>query len=100
MNERSRITLAFALNLLLPGLGFHYSGTKHNVTRLRRLGLLTMIVFLFAFPIGVAILWSYARINYHFTLQELAAYLTVILVSAFLGASIEQKVSRSLNHEN
>lgn len=94
MNERSRIILAFAFNFLLPGLGFHYSGTRHNVMWLRRLGLVTMVVFLFAFPIGVAILWPYARIDYYFTLQELAACLTLILISAFLGASIKQKVSK------
>lgn len=96
MNERSRIILAFAFNFLSPGLGLHYSGTRHDVVWLRRLELVTMVVFLFAFPIGVAILWPYARTNYHFTLQELAAYLTLILVSAFLGASIEQKASRSV----
>lgn len=86
---------AFVFNFFLPGLGFHYSGIKHNLEWLRRLGLVTMVVFLFAFPIGVFIYSPYARLNYHFTLQELAAYLTVVLVSAFLGAGVERKVGRN-----
>ncbi|HVP15916.1 MAG TPA: hypothetical protein VMT42_00935 [candidate division Zixibacteria bacterium] len=95
MNERSRVFLAFVFNLLLPGLGFHYSGTRHKVGWLRRMGLVTMVVFMFAFPIGVAVLWPYARTIYHFTLQELALYLILILVSAFFGAGIEWKTSGS-----
>ncbi len=96
MNERLRVVLAFVFNLLLPGLAFHYSGTKHNIRWLRSLGLVTMIVFFFAVPTGVAILFSYAYMNYHFTLQELAPYLAFVLVSAFLGAGIEWKLSEDV----
>jgi len=95
MSRESRIISAFVFNFFLPGLGFHYSGTRHNLIRLRRLGLVTMVVFLFAFPLSVFIFSPYAQLNYHFTLQELAAYLTVVLVFGFLGADVEQKIGRS-----
>jgi uncharacterized membrane protein len=95
MSKESMIIFAFVFNFFLPGLGFHYSGTRHNLSWLRRLGLVTMIVFLFAFPLSMFIFSPYARLNYHFTWQELAAYLTVIFVFAFLGAGIERKIGGS-----
>lgn len=93
MNKDARMLLVFVLNLLLPGLGFHYSGTKHNLRWLRRLGLATMVAFLFAFPVGLVLFLPYAKTNYHFSLLELAAYLAVILCSATVGASIEGRLA-------
>jgi hypothetical protein len=79
-------------NFLLPGLGFHYTGTAHNVNWLRRLGLVTMVVFLLAFPIGVLLWWPNAHILYSFSIQELTAYLITVLALALVGAGIEQKI--------
>ncbi len=92
MRKKFRLLIVFVLNFLLPGLGFHYTGTRHNVNWLRRLGLVAMVVFLLAFPIGVLFWWPSARILYNFSMQELIAYLIVVLASAFLGAGIEQKI--------
>jgi len=93
VDKNTRLLFVFVLNLLLPGLGFHYSGTKHNIRWLRRLGLATMVAFFFAFPLGVVLFVPYATTNYHFSLLELFAYFAVILCSATMGARIEGRLA-------
>jgi hypothetical protein len=93
MKKEARLVLVFLFNFLLPGLGFHYSGTKHGRLWLRRLGLATMVAFLFVFPLGVVLFLPYARINYSFNLLELGVYLGVTFCSATLATGVEWKIS-------
>jgi len=91
MEKKKREIVAFILNLF-PGLGFYFSGTVHDLKRLRLLGSGLIAAFLFIIPISVVITNPRPLINYHFTASESLLPSAMALVSGILGASAEHKI--------
>jgi len=99
MKQEIRESVAFILNLF-PGLGFHFSGTMHNLRWLRLLGSALIAAFLIIIPITVVLVHPYPLINYHFTASEWIFPLTIALISGMLGAVVEYKVKeKEQGHE-
>lgn len=99
MKKKKREILAFILNLF-PGLGFYFSGTVHNLERLRLLGSGLIATFLIMIPLSVVIVNPRPLINHHFTTSELLLPLTIALTFGTLGAGVEHKIKENKNRNN
>lgn len=88
VNKITREILAFALNLF-PGLGFYFSGTMHNLRRLRILGVTVVAAFLFILPVSAVVVHPRPLMNYHFTTSDMLLPSAIALTSALSGAIVE-----------
>jgi hypothetical protein len=91
MKKRTEEIVAFFLNFF-PGLGFYFSGTMHDLKKLRLFGGSLAIACLFLLPIIGVILNPKPLINYHFTMSDMLLPLTIAIVSGFLGAIVEHRI--------
>lgn len=93
VNKITREIVAFGLNFL-PGLGFYFSGTVHNLERLRLLGVTLVAAFLFLIPVSVVIVHPRPLMNYHFTTSDLLLPSAIALISAISGAVVEHQLPK------
>ena len=90
-NKITRDVLAFILNLF-PGLGFYFSGTVHNLKRLRVLGVTIVAAFLFVIPVSAVIVHPHPLMNYHFTTSDLLLPSAIAFISAISGTIVEHQL--------
>jgi len=86
MKKETRQIAAFILNFLWPGLGFYFSGAKHNNNWLRLLGLGLIVLFLFLS------IYNISLIGYRISDIDLCLTLLIAFFFAFLGAFVEYKI--------
>ena len=92
MRKMTRGLIAFALNFW-PGLGFYFSGSMHNLMRLRLLGLGLASAFLFILPISAVIMHPTPLTNHNFTASELLLPIAIAFTFGILGASVEYAIT-------
>jgi hypothetical protein len=91
LNKQERMFVAFVLNLL-PGLGFYFSGTAHNLKPLRFLGVGLIATILILLPMAAVATHPQPLIDYHFTASEMLIPLVIALVFGGMGAGVEYKM--------
>ncbi len=87
IDEITREIPSFILNFF-RGLGFYFSGTVHNLDRLRFSGVMLVAALLFLIPVSAVILHPHPLTNYHFTTADLLLPSTIALTSATFGVVV------------